>query len=614
MDTTALDGLRGARTALEAWNALPPTLLDKDGRDKEFVALLADGLSAGEASIEAALQRVSLSEFIRAFMGAAMPFVEMMKDIFALFEKAGADTGPENWRLQFDDGQSLDLDHFRKSIETFYRSAGAVEYPALTFMQAWDLFSLLRKDELGNETLGLLFRSGAWQVVPAAVQSWTQHYETTYGSLPQSLAPLPENPAWVHALWGVIVIALARLRDAGIAGRIAAAQALRVAGFKRADDDAFALRSICQNETDYWLRSLVVLYASVRQQPDVQVQLAGEVDRFLAPVPRRIEIVECTLGVLIEFLELPIWKRRYEFYAAWVGARLVAACEGHAVEVFHDNGAITLPFKETRLAHVRSSSPELFLIAEKRTDLASPPSGQRTGAVQPDYAFWQTDPIETCRLVVEVKHYKKGAARAWKGVFEDYAAAHPHATVLIVNYGPPGASIGLVPVGIADRCRLIGDLRPGNEEALGQLEAWVRHTVGTAPHAGLHDTMILLDVSSSMPYRPSQVQDVLRHVAATHRATKVGVANTALLESWEADADGIALASHYAPSGATDLDPVIRTLLEEFGKVVLVTDDEGRGLLDSSGLRLDDLACGLSQDHRLVEVSRIRDSGGGDIA
>jgi hypothetical protein len=349
------------------------------------------------------------------------------------------------------------------------------------------------------------------------------------------------------------------------------------------------------------------MYASALEQPDVQAELAPDMDRFLANIPREVHFVDSDVNALIEFLNLPIWQRRYEFYAAWVGARLVAACDGHTLTICHDNGAITLPFKETKLAHITSSAPERVLISERRTSLASPASKHRVAGVQPDYGFWQLAPAEQCDLIVEVKHYKRAAVASWVDVFTDYAAAHPKAKVLIVNYGPPGSAINNVPNEIANRCYLIGNLRPDNPIALENLEELVREAVGAPLRLGtdgrvLSKNVVLLDVSASMQLSGDAARSVLSSLVAEFDAFKIGVANTELAGLWEADEAGIEKAVEFGIGGSTELNAVINNLLRSFDKVIVVTDEGGRTSIDLRTFHAKDLLHHCELSHQVMEI------------
>lgn len=605
MDATTIRDLQVAHTAREAWDALPTNVLDKTGRDRDFVELLKEKLAPGAATIQIALGQVTLPQFIHAFFEAAAPLVEMLKEILELFKRAGATTGPEHWRLKFDDYE-VDLEHFKRSMELVARVPGYVEHPAFNWAQGWAFVRLLEKDGSGWGALQGVF-NGIHLAVSDYVRPWIAAYETHYLPLPVELEPPQDAPAWIHAFWGCIRRATAELQVARLAGKNAALDAARKVSFRRTDSDAFALDSICANESDYWLRTLVVMYASALEQSDVQMALAPDMDRFLAEIPVERHFIESDVNALVEFLDLPIWQRRYEFYAAWIGSRLVAACEKHTLTVCHDDGAITLPFKETRLAHISSAAPERALISERRTELANPVSKDRVEGVQPDYGFWKLTPVEQCDLVVEVKHYKRAAVARWVDVFIDYAAAHPNAKVAIVNYGAPGVALDSVPSAIASRCHLIGNLRPGNAIALEELNALVREAVGAPGRLGpdgrvLSATVVLLDVSASMQLDEGVTRSLLSDLVAEFAASNIAVANTKLRGLWSADEEGIEKAIEFGFGGDTELDVVIGDLLRSFDRVIVITDDDGRTCIDLDTFHARDLLDYCETSHQAMEI------------
>ncbi len=85
---------------------------------------------------------------------------------------------------------------------------------------------------------------------------------------------------------------------------------------------------------------------------------------------------------------------------------------------------------------------------------------------------------ETCKLVVEVKHYKSAKQRDFNDVLIDYARAHPTAEVLLVNYGRLGDVPDLGDASISSRCRQIGNLTSDNHRRRTIFRNVVANAVG----------------------------------------------------------------------------------------------------------------------------------------
>ncbi len=156
--------------------------------------------------------------------------------------------------------------------------------------------------------------------------------------------------------------------------------------------DALAFWTIAQNETDYWLRTLVVsLSAAATLLPSKELEPLGEqLNQLLSPFPTRAMNFHRSFRDLESVLSLPMWKQRYELYSVWIGTEIVRSLTsaGHNVELHHENGRIAFAFRETEIATVRSSSGTFRLISEKRSKLDDPIGDGRMGGVQPDFGIW----------------------------------------------------------------------------------------------------------------------------------------------------------------------------------------------------------------------------------
>jgi hypothetical protein len=352
--------------------------------------------------------------------------------------------------------------------------------------------------------------------------------------------------------------------------------------------DALSPRTIAQNETDYWLGTLVAQLARAKTlssaaKRDLGQRLRDELGRY----PRRKFGARIKIADLQSYLSLPIWQKRHELYAVWIGTEIVNALPDHICEIHHEDGKIVFAFRETLVATVKSAWPPVRLISERRVPLAAPVGKGRSGNVQPDYGLWRYEAgAETCGLVIEVKHYKRSATSSFGHVLTDYSRALPNAQVYLVNHGPIGDARSDIPDALSARCHTIKDLTAPHVSARDELREAVRKYVGE-PMAqpagksgarkrasGQADTVVAVDVSASMAGYLGKPDffDIMREIVdgscAKGALIDVGVRDVVPL-------DKLPEAITSAPGPSTSLGEPVRELLGTFKRVLVVTDDGG---------------------------------------
>lgn len=571
-------------TAAEAWAYLEESGLEPRGRDADLVALLKAALAPTASSLQSALASASLDDFVRAFFVVAAPYVDMLKGILTLFERAKAKIGPRQWKLAFD-GYLEDVEAFKDWLRLIESVTMTWECPSLSWSDAWRLFGALRDvDDISEVIKASLSEQPDPRV--HRIEGWLREYgQGRLVPLPAAVAPASGVP-WLEDVWHCMV------RMQRVLNRFGGRQGARGYGesvrWRTTVGDAFADDSACQIDSDYWLRSMMIAFAVISQGEHALAEAEAAVGAVLRDVARATYVADVRVESLKEFTSLPLWKRRHEFFAAWVAAEMVEAVSDHDVQVHGEDGTITFPFRETRVASVTSSYPAKYLISERRTSLLAPVGKGRAGGVQPDFGWWQMAPIERCELVVEVKHYKTPARRAWADVFADYARAHESARVLLVNYGPPGAAAATIPENIRERCEIIGDLRPGNDAMRQRFAEEVRKAVGervpawppsddATPATG--GPIVVLDVSSSMNCAPPTLRVLLGNLAATYGARWLAGVDTEIVGKWPMGDSGFDALLAGGWTGGTQLAAPVAALLESHSSVILVTDDGGRATL-----------------------------------
>jgi hypothetical protein len=181
---------------------------------------------------------------------------------------------------------------------------------------------------------------------------------------------------------------------------------------------------------------------------------------------------------------------------AWRKSSQQFACAG---VTFHPAGdVLSFPFRATHIASFGpDASGQLELWSELRSDAGPNPIG-RVGQIQPDYRIkfpGATGPGSgRDLLVVECKQYRRSKASNFSAALADYARGSEALIVALVNYGPVGdAVMKRIPKDVTDRCRAIGQTRPGGDGLIAfaalldavklgvfgtaQPEAWIKRSI-----------------------------------------------------------------------------------------------------------------------------------------
>lgn len=557
--------------------------IELQGRDEGLDDELKNRLMPSAQSLEEALQTTTTDDFVSIFFSVLEPFVAMFRAILDFFEKAAATEGREQWNIMVDDVDFKLID-FLRFLKKWDSVPCEIEVPAVDFQGAWLVSQAI--DDIPE--MKIIYQSAGpyWSGI-SDIDKWLRAYRAgVYEELPQSLAPSRLGPGYADAA-ALALVALKVIRQ-GYASREALIAEHRARSFHMDRADALSPRTIAQNETDFWLQSLVSVLACSQTLPSaLQEKLGNRLKDKFAPYPRKKFNVQITVADLQAYLSLPVWKKRHELYAVWIATEIVNAVPDHRCEIHSEDGRIVFAFRETIVATIKSSWPPVKLISERRVPLAAPVGKGRSANVQPDYGLWRSEGgVETCGLVVEVKHYKRSASSSFGDVLIDYARAFPTAEVYLVNHGPVGHATKDMPRELLRRCNTIKELTASNSSAREELRKAVRKYVGDpviklakTPGSPRADTVLAVDVSASMrsylssPTFSKIVQEIVDERCEMAALIDIDVRTLVQLEELptaiEAAIDG----------GSTDLDKPIRKLLTTFDRAIVVTDDEGANTL-----------------------------------
>lgn len=494
------------RDSLSAWRALSSIAgLELAGRDEDLVAQLKQRIDPDAESLELALTKTPVAQFVAALLATIQPFAAMFRDVLDFFKKAGARYGQTEWRLSIED-EVAELKHFEEYVEQWNSIEFDIDVPALDRAHAFAVNDV--RVEPGDYDY---LRSGDPQDdgpivvgIPDVDEWFAAYHAGRYLPLPRSLAPETQVPGLDDAA-RVIMAALHVIGQSGLT-QAEMLEEHRARSFHSDASDAFHPWTIAQSETDFWLRSDVQYLANLRAEPyEKQLAFGAELQRTYAAFGRRRFSSTVDVRFLERILSLPAWKKRYEFYGVWVATQIVDAIEDHQVIINHDNGVLRFAFSETRLADITSSRPLLSLYSERRSPLSAPVGKTRKKTAQPDFSMWTRDSKDAaCLLVVEVKHYKKESTANFGAALVDYAKAHPKAKIVLVNYGPATGDYAGLWGADKERCTVLGNFNPDIPAKPSTFRELVRSIVGepvshASPGTALGTSKaIAIDVSASM--------------------------------------------------------------------------------------------------------------------
>lgn len=554
--------------------------LELNGRDADFEAALLNELKPATPSLtdltenedadRAAVARdlanvlrsTPLDEFLCAFFQVQQPYLLMFHRILQYFEKAGAKEGRDDWRLSLPDGTDLDLDHFKTQLARCTLVKGSLHVPALDVTSAWEILRLLPdakwsvKDWIGNAALPL-------------------DRDALRQQLPRELHPVADLICGMAS----IIKETGQSRDDLLA-------ALDRRRHRYPEDDALNIWSIVHSETDGYLSQAIQRLDVARNLPPEGLE---NIERRFAEIAARFPSKPLHFEVSIEEIEdilrLPIWQKRSELYAVWVGTEIIGCLDKHLVRLFHNNGKLPFEFKETLLAAVLTSRPPMELFSERRTRItAGPLYLTHTQGVQPDFGIWtaREKSAASCVMAVECKHYKKNGAGKFSAVLSDYAHALPQATVCLVSHGPIEKVLEALSSSIRKRCFVISELRADRPSTLERFHTCIREAVGPVttdidPAKSMqYGCALVIDVSPSMKpeIKAAHRDQSIELLRLAIRADVLVAVDTEIRVLKEASDENLAALLSFEGSD-TDLSSAIRTLCKSFSRVVVVTDEDG---------------------------------------
>jgi hypothetical protein len=323
-----------------------------------------------------------------------------------------------------------------------------------------------------------------------------------------------------------------------------------------------------------------------------QSKIALKAIEILKGVERKSAVFAISFEDLKAFLDLPIWKKRYELYSAWIFTQFLAAMHGHDIELHNEDGKLTFGFHATKMATVRSLRQPISIYAERRVRATALKGHGRKIGIQPDYTVW-IDEIDLCQMAIECKHYKRPSTSNFSNALDDYARNLPHARVLLGNYGPIPIILKLDTRdgGLSKRQFAWGNLNPDNPDEVKNFRDTIRSVFGNPVSLQELEEKVeviralAFDVSPSMhdKLRNKAVQQEIEELVGELAITHFAAVDDRLLVFEKADMKTLDWLIAQSRSSGTELKAASATLRQSASELYFLTDGEGlRSLGDSA--------------------------------
>lgn len=471
------------QTSVEVWEylliqgGLDPKHYDADIIDEMRGKLKLKSSIKNDFKQELEVHQIEVEQLIIAFFEVAAPFSVMMSDLLAQFEKSGAFRSTNNLKVKFDFDSKLaalefDLQHFRSWQTQFIYAMRPVNVYKVNVEVLSKMYSDLQ--------IFLDVSGSSWNPQHQEVKFWIEEYNDGY--LPKYLPAFRSvGNAEFDQAFGSLYEVWRQVWADCLFHQITR-NSLTQSG--TANDEYLQCLQIL--ESDRWLGQFLLILEVLHSR---MIGDAGEswlldkvhiLSGILDHLPRTLRNKTVLTQELMSFLELPIWKQRYDLYAAWISTQMMTAINDTAMKYIHEDGAVTFSFARTHLATSRKYNPTLELWSELRTPLANPKGKSRLRSIQPDYSLLTeiADAERSTLLVVECKQYRRAGSKNFALALEDYSRGRPNARVVITNYGKGNSDIvAKVDKSLRSRVKVIHEMRPNSFVAIQEFQDYILDTI-----------------------------------------------------------------------------------------------------------------------------------------
>lgn len=460
------------KDAVELWNVFEKNANFRDEvYDKVLLEKIREELKLPSTdSITNLLKNSSISveELLVAVINTLEPFSLMMNDLLKMFETAGAKKSDNNILINFnfennENTFAFDLNSFRESISIVNKVSKFID--TFKIKDPWKMVYYL-----GGPDRFLYDKS---YDIPEDITNWIYEYQEK-DVFPNFIPNVPKTniesiDKKLKILWLIYRLAIEEYRK--VYNEKEGRQKSHYAECcKRANDQFW------QAETDYWTCSLIKEVAlnvceinslnGLDRQNKIE-QFDKSLNKCISLIDIEQEEIELQVESIIEMLNLPVWKKRYEMYSVWTATQIIEALEDFDAEFNVVNDSLSFSFTGSKIAVCKKLNPPLEIWAELRTYYDSPISKKRKSHIQPDYTLSINDISvpENSVLVIECKQYKKYSLKNFTEAVIDYANGRPNADIILNNYtNIPKKIYDNIHENIRKRISFFSNMRPNNAE------------------------------------------------------------------------------------------------------------------------------------------------------
>ncbi len=407
--------------------------------------------------------QISVEQLLVAFFKTLQPFSQMMSDMCVFFEKHSIKETNQNLRIEFDFDNSenekleFSLEHFRETLAKLNRVRELDTCYSLNSEQLWlllDIFAEYRNGQCENKLIrswvdnnkiydlekraASIFGTPEFEIPPCEIDSLKQQLKKVlqiFKSFINTCISINTCRGTFNEIMKNFISNQEEIRNNWIKEKIT----------------PWIAEDLNNAEYECWPYKLIdCVYDKLEKigkldsvaKIQAEANLAVEIETFLNTLPTVKRKEENLLQELIDLLNIPVWKKRYELYAAWVLTQIVESFNDYDYEIHHINGKLTLSLSATHLASIKTSKGTLQLWSEVRTLVENtekrPLEGKsRKRGIQPDYTIYkgESKSCYDCILAIEVKQYRKHSSKNFNAVLKDYPRGLPNAHIILVNYG-----------------------------------------------------------------------------------------------------------------------------------------------------------------------------------
>lgn len=426
---------------------------------------------------------VDIENLISAFFHAAAPFADMMSDLLCLFEQANATLSGKNLMIRFHfdkrtDALDFDIRHFRHIKEKVDKQMVRHLFPRLDR----ETMGSIEKTVTGD--LEINFNEKPEDI---NAQRWMKEYRDT-DTWPEFDLELPSTGDYnldnvLNKLWDIWRAYFKECRRLFKNNR-AIHSALRDTTIH-----SFIPANVFGREIDggsyRFVQAIFIVIEQLnalteKEKGAARAEMTNRIKELLDSLQYEEITVEEQIKDIEEFLSLPIWRKRYDVYAAWISTQIIDALKPFDVQYETKGNVLEFSYMGSLIATFQNVCPELQLWAELQTRFDKPIGKGRKAHIRPDYtlAIAPVDDPDSSLAMVECKQYKRSNKKNFSEAIIDYARGREKADVFLVNYGPIHNSVNqeVEKVDLENRVRLFEKFMP-QSSLIARFKSQIQNTV-----------------------------------------------------------------------------------------------------------------------------------------